>query len=115
MLRKQLSELISREVKDPRLAQIVSITQVRVSPDLRSARVSVSILGDAEEKDETMAGLGAAASFLRRQMKGRISLRYVPFITFQRDDSIEDGVRLSSLLHEEAPSAATQEENDDEE
>jgi ribosome-binding factor A len=114
MLRKQLSELISREVKDPRLAEIVSITQVRVSPDLRSARVSVSILGTNEEKEETLAGLGAAAAFLRRLLKERITLRYVPFMTFHRDDSIEEAIRLSVLLREEAPTERIEETTGDE-
>ena len=105
LLREVLSDLILREVKDPRLTAVTTITRVDVSPDLRSARVHVSILGDEELKQQTMQGMEAAASFLRRGLKSQINLRYIPFLKFVRDDSIENGARLLALIQESGPSS----------
>lgn len=103
LLREELSDLIRREMQDPRLAEIMSITQVDVAPDLSSARVYVSIMATEEEKEETMAGLTAAAAFLRRGLKARLALRRIPTLAFIRDDSIESGMRLLTLMREVDP------------
>jgi ribosome-binding factor A len=102
LIREELSELIRREVRDPRLAEITSITEVAVSPDMLSARVYVSVLGDEEQKKQTIEGLQAAAVFLHHRLKDRLVMRYIPKLTFERDDSIEEGARLLSLMKEEA-------------
>ena len=105
LLREELSDLVLREVKDPRLTAVTTITKVEVSPDLRSARVYVSTLGDEALKKQTMEGMEAAASFLRRGLKSRLALRYIPFLTFLRDNSIENGARLLALIQESSPSS----------
>jgi len=103
LIREVLSELILRQMKDRRHVEIVSITQVEISADFRSARVYVSTLGDEAEKVETLETLRRAAGFLRRELKPRLSLKTTPFLTFHRDDSIEEGAHLLSLLDEVGP------------
>ena len=90
LLRLEISHLLSREIKDPRLNGIISITEVQTSSDLRNARVFVSVLGDKDTKDAALDGIQSAASFLRRSLRDRLKLRYVPFLKFALDESIED-------------------------
>ena len=87
LLRQELSRLILKGIKDPRLSGVVSITNVSVSPDLRNAKVYLSVLGDGDIKTEALAGIQSAASFLRRELRSSISLRYVPFLKFELDQS----------------------------
>lgn len=100
LFREELSELLLRQVKDPRLAQFVSITRVTISPDLSHARVFVSVMGSEEEKVSTLEGLAAAARYLRRELNNRISLRRMPELSFRRDDSLEKGARVLDLLNQ---------------
>ncbi|KAA0239928.1 MAG: 30S ribosome-binding factor RbfA [Chloroflexi bacterium CFX7] len=103
LLREQLSELIQREVKDPRVARgLVSITEVQVSPDLRHATVYVSHLGDSGEREEALRGLNAAAHFLHTELMHRLKMRSVPELLFRFDPSIERGARLASLISDVA-------------
>ena len=90
LLRQEISLLLSREIKDPRLHGVISITQVQTSSDLRNARVYVSVMGDQETKDTALDGIQSAAAFLRRSLRDRLKLRYVPFLKFSLDESIED-------------------------
>ncbi len=100
LLREELSEAM-RDLRDPRLSGLTSITEVTVTPDLRSARVYVSTLGTDEQRNAAVEGLGAAASRLRHDLKARLrTMKYIPFMTFQRDDSIEEGSRLLNLMRE---------------
>jgi len=98
LLRQELSRLILKGIKDPRLSGVVSITNVSVSPDLRNAKVYLSVLGDSDIKTEALAGIQSAASFLRRELRSSISLRYVPFLKFELDQSLEDSTQLLNLL-----------------
>jgi ribosome-binding factor A len=98
LLREEISDLIRRELKDPRIAGLVSITEVDVAPDLRQAKVYVSVLGTEQEKASTFEALGAAASFLYRELKHRLSIRRMPLLTFVPDDSIERGARIIALI-----------------
>jgi ribosome-binding factor A len=98
LFRQELSDLLLRQLKDPRLAQFVSITRVNISPDLSHARVFVSVMGSEEEKASTLEGLTAAANYLRRELNNRISLRRMPELSFRRDDSLEQGAHVLDLL-----------------
>jgi ribosome-binding factor A len=100
LFREELSDLLLRQVKDPRLAQFVSITHVVISPDLSHARVFVSVMGSEEEKESTLKGLTAAANYLRRELNNRISLRRIPDLSFRRDDSLEKGAHVLDLLNQ---------------
>ncbi len=95
--------IIQRELKDPRIG-FVSITQVRMSPDLRSARVRVSVLGDEHEQQEALAGLKSARGLIRHDLGRRLSnLKFSPEIVFELDPSIEYSVRISQKLREILP------------
>ena len=96
LLRQELSLLLARQTKDPRINGVISITQVKTSPDLRNARVYVSVFGDDAAKREALAGIESAATFLRHELRDRLSLRYVPFMKFELDQSMEDA---AALLH----------------
>jgi ribosome-binding factor A len=109
LIREEISELIRREVKDPRLDSFISVTEVVTSPDLRHARVFVSVMGTDEEKKQVEKGLVAATKFLRRELGERLTLRYTPELTFQLDDSIERGSRLLQLINEVAPGESPEE------
>jgi len=107
LIREEISELIKREVKDPRLSGFISVTEVVISSDLRHARVFVSIMGTEEEKIQVEKGLAAASGFIRKGLGERLALRYTPEIVFQRDESIERGSRLLQLIREVVPKDST--------
>ncbi len=99
-VQKELSNLISREIKDPRINPMTSVVAVEVSPDLKTAKVYISVLGDEESKNATKQGLKSAASFMRGQLARKLNLRNTPELTFLIDHSIEYGVRMSKLIDE---------------
>ncbi len=98
LIRQEISELLQRQVKDPRLGNFITVTEVSTSPDLKYARVFVSRIGSKEEKQETLSVLASAAGFFRRELAVRLKLRYIPELSFQWDDSIERGDRLLQLI-----------------
>ncbi len=98
LLRQELSLLLARQTKDPRINGVISITQVNTSPDLRNARVYVSVFGDDAAKREALAGIESAATFLRHELRDRLSLRYVPFMKFELDESMEDAAALLQVM-----------------
>ncbi len=100
LLRQEISDLLRREAKDPRLEALVSITEVNVSQDLKQAHVFVSVLGSDEEKQQVLAGLRRAVGFFRHELGERIILRYIPQITFYYDDSLARGDHLLQLMRE---------------
>ena len=103
LLRSEISNLLAREIKDPRVAGVISITEVVASNDLRSARVYVSVMGRDSDRKAAMDGIRSAASFLRRELRERISLRHAPHMTFVLDDSIEEGERVLRLIDGATP------------
>jgi ribosome-binding factor A len=117
-VQKELSALISREIKDPRINPMTSVVHVEVAPDLKTARVYISVLGDAESKESTLRGLKSAASYMRGQLARSLNLRNTPELTFIIDNSIEYGVHMSKLINEVNKNlsdneAASPEEEDD--
>jgi ribosome-binding factor A len=102
-LRIELSEIIEREIQDPRIG-LATVTAVKVSPDLRHARVFVSVLGDEEQRKKTLQGLSSAAGYARRSLSQRLHhLRRIPELTFAYDESIEKGIRIEELLEQIKP------------
>ena len=97
LIHRELSVLLLREVRDPRLADI-TITEVKVTPDLQIARIYFSILGDAEQAKETAMALESAKGYLRTQLASRVRLRLAPELVFQLDHSVEYGRRIDELL-----------------
>jgi ribosome-binding factor A len=101
LLREEISSILHQQVKDPRLGLLFSVTTVEVSPDLRHARVFISVMADEREKESAFQALAAATAFVRRELRSRLtSLRYTPELAFVRDDSIERGARLSALINQ---------------
>jgi ribosome-binding factor A len=97
LLQRELGQLISEELNDPRIS-FATVTAVETTPDLRTARVHVSVLGDEATGREAMAALDRAKRHLRRVLGERTELRYVPDLVFTLDRSAERAARISSLL-----------------
>lgn len=112
LIRQEISELLQRQVKDPRLGTFIAVTEVSTSPDLKSAKVFVSRISNQEEKEEAMQALEAAAGFLRKSLMKNLRLRRVPDLHFYWDDSIERADRLFRLLDQaSAEDGSTTEKN----
>src|SRR5438876_2499898 len=99
-LRADVSELISRQMKDPRIAGLVSVTSAELTPDLRHARVYISVFGSDEDRKQTLQGLRSAAGFLRSQLAARLTTKRAPELHFSLDESIERGERIMTLIRE---------------
>ncbi len=100
LIRQEISELLQRQVKDPRLGNFIAITEVSTSPDLKYAKIFVSRLGNEEKKQETLNALASASGFFRSELFKRLRLRHTPELSFQWDDSIERGNHLLQLIDE---------------
>lgn len=107
LITRELSDLMRTRMKDPRIG-FASITGTRLTGDLRYAKVFISVLGSAEEQRETMRALRHGAGFLRHELAQRLTVRYVPEITFQLDESLARGAHVLELLDQvsAAPAAA---------
>jgi ribosome-binding factor A len=101
-IREEVSQIVGYELRDERV-RFATVTDVRLTPDLGTARVFVSFLGDAESKAESLAALNQAAGFVRRQLAPRLRTRRVPTIVFALDDLLERGNRIEKLLKEDEP------------
>lgn len=99
-VQKELSKLITTEIKDPRISPLTSVVAVEVAPDLKTAKVYVSVLGNEEAQQDTLRGLKSAAPFMRSQLAKNINLRNTPELKFVMDQSIEYGVNMSKLIHD---------------
>ena len=97
LLKIEISEIIRREMNDPRLG-FVTVTDAEVSPDLRHAKVFISILGEQAQKDQGMKALKSAASFIRTSFAKRANMKVTPEIVFLEDKVIERGSRIFELL-----------------
>ncbi len=97
---RELSTLITMEVKDPRISPMTSVVSVDVAPDLKTSKIYVSVLGDEQKQKDTLAGLRSAAPFLRSQLAHNLNLRNTPELTFVIDQSIEYGVNMSHMIEE---------------
>ena len=98
LIRQEISELLRREVKDPRLGGLISITEVDTSADLKYARVYVSCLGTEEDKKELLSTLSSAAGFFHNELMKRLSLRHIPLLDFRWDYSLEKGAHIQALI-----------------
>jgi ribosome-binding factor A len=99
-VREVLSMAISTELKDPRVG-FVTVTAVNTSPDLRHARVYVSVLGDEHGRADTLAGLSSSRGYLQARVAGELRLKHTPQLEFEYDESTERGMRIAELLRRE--------------
>jgi ribosome-binding factor A len=97
-VKKVVSELLFREIKDPRISGLPSVNRVVVTKDLNTAKIYVSVLGSDEEKNNTIKGLENAKGFIRNEIGKRISLRHVPEPIFYLDNSIEEALYMTQLI-----------------
>jgi len=97
LVQQELSRLLEQELRDPRLG-FTMVTEVKLSANLKCARVYVSVMGDEEDRVKTMAALEQASGFIRRELARRLKLRYMPQIEFVPDLTLERAARLEALL-----------------
>ena len=98
-IKEVLADAIATELKDPRIG-FVTVTDVDTSPDLRAARVFVSVLGNESERESALEGLRSSHGFLQGKIASQMRMKRTPTLTFHYDESVERGVRLSELLDE---------------
>lgn len=96
-IQEEISDIIARKLKDPRVG-FVTLTGVKVSPDLSYASVYVSVMGSQQEIDNTLAGLEGAKSFIRSELARRLSVKHTPELRFHLDDSLAKGAHIDEIL-----------------
>ena len=111
-VQRELSRIISREIKDPRIAPMTSVVAVEVAPDLKTCKAYISVLGDEQAQQDTLAGLKSAVGYIRRELARTINLRNTPEIRFVLDQSIESGVNMSKLI-DDVTSSLSEDDRDD--
>ena len=102
VLREVVGAAISSDLSDPRIG-FVTVTSVETSPDLRAAKVYVSVLGSDEERAETMTGLSSSHGVLQAKIAAETRMKRTPTLSFHYDETVEQGMRISRLLDEEEP------------
>src|ERR1700739_1152269 len=98
-MRAVLSDAIATDLQDPRVG-FVTVTGVKTSPDMRHARVYVSILGDGQTREESLEGLRSAHGFLQRRVAAELRLKHTPMLEFDYDESVDRAMRISRLIEE---------------
>lgn len=96
-LKREISMIISQDLKNPNITGLISVTKVKTSSDLKNARVYISLL-NSKSKKNTLQGLKNASGFIRSELAKRIVLRYIPEITFEIDESMEYGAKIDNIL-----------------
>jgi len=98
-LKKEISHIITFELKDPNITGLISVTKVKITPDLKYAKVYVSIL-NAKNQEKALNGLKDSSGFIRSQVAKTVNLRITPQLVFEIDDSIEYGMKIDSIIKE---------------
>lgn len=99
-VKRVVSDIIRNGIRDPRVSSMSSVMDADVTPDLKYAKIYISVLGSDEEKEATIKGLNSAAGFIRRELGSKMKLRYSPEIVFELDRSIEHGANIMKLINE---------------
>jgi ribosome-binding factor A len=99
-VQKELSRIISQDIKDPRIHPVTTVVACEVAPDLKTAKAYISVLGDKEAQENTLKGLKSAEGYIRRELARSVNLRNTPEIKFVVDQSIEYGVAMSKLIND---------------
>ena len=111
-VQKVLSEIIRKEIKDPRINPMTSVVTVEVAPDLKTCKAYISVLGDEASQQSTMKGLKSAEGYIRRHLAHNLNMRNTPEITFVLDQSIEYGVTMSKKIDDVTKDLDTDGEED---
>ncbi|MBA3815221.1 MAG: 30S ribosome-binding factor RbfA [Parachlamydiaceae bacterium] len=110
LLKEVISEVIRRDVRNPHVNELFTITRVDISKDLHYAKVYFSVIGTTEQKAETLAALQTAAGFIAVQSSKKVVMRYFPTLTFKLDDSVDKHMRIEELLHKISTEKQTRKE-----
>ncbi len=97
-LKKEISSIISIDLKDPRVSSLASLNDVELTNDLSQAKVFVSIIGSDQEKEETIEGLNSSKGFIKKELGQRLRLRHIPELIFVLDETIERGIYMDNLI-----------------
>ena len=97
-MKKTITNIIRKQLKDPRISDMSSITEVKVTEDLRYAKVFVSVYGNQEIVNSTIEALDNAKGYIRKELGKYLKIRYTPELLFERDNSIEHGIRINKLI-----------------
>ena len=98
LLKEVISDVIRRQVRNPHVNELVTVTRVDITKDLHYAKVYISVIGSETEKQETLMALNSAAGFIAVNSSKKVVMRYFPALTFKLDDSVEKHMRIESLL-----------------
>ncbi|MBP7074959.1 MAG: 30S ribosome-binding factor RbfA [Rhabdochlamydiaceae bacterium] len=98
LLQEVIAEVIMREIRNPKISKLITIKKVEITKDLHYAKVYVSMLGSDLEKKETLKALKSAAGYISTRAAKKVVMRYFPSLTFHMDDTLEDEIRIHSLL-----------------
>ncbi|MEA4852720.1 MAG: 30S ribosome-binding factor RbfA [Christensenella sp.] len=99
-VKRALADIIRNDVKDDRLSDMVSVTRVEITPDLKFAKVSVSVYGEEKRRHASIDALNHGASYIRGRLAKTVKLRRVPELSFHLDNSIEYGIKIAKILNE---------------
>ena len=97
--KREISKIIDLDLKNPNITGLISVTKVKTSPDLKTAKVFISILGSKSKKN-TLEGIKNASGFIRTELAKRVNLRYTPELKFEEDETLEYGARIDNILKE---------------
>jgi ribosome-binding factor A len=98
LLKEVLSEVIMRDVRNPHVSRLITVTKVDISKDLHHAKVYISVIGSQQEKDETLEALTSAAGFIAVHASKKVVMRHFPTLTFKLDTSVDKQMRIDTLL-----------------
>lgn len=100
LIREVLTEVIQKQVKNPHVSPMVSVTCVEITPDLRYAKVYINVIGDKEEKQKTLDALQVSAGFIATNASKKMTIHYFPTLTFYLDQTLDDQMRIEGILYE---------------
>lgn len=99
LLKEVISEVIRKDVRNPHVTGLITVTRVSISKDLRHAKVFISVIGSEQDKIETIEALNSAAGFIAVQSSQQVVMRFFPELVFKLDDSVEKHMRIEEILH----------------
>jgi ribosome-binding factor A len=100
LLKEVISDVIRKEVRNPHVGQLITVTRVDITKDLRQAKVYISVIGSSQQKEETLKALQSAAGFIAVTASKQVVMRYFPELTFKLDDAVDKHMRIEALLNE---------------
>ena len=100
LLKEVISEVVTKEVRNPKVSPLVTVTRVEVSPDLQHAKVYISVIGTEEQKNDTIEALQTAAGFIAIHASKKVVLRYFPALNFKLDTTVDKHLRIDAILNQ---------------